>query len=75
MKDWERRHNEARAAIGMAPYGPDYWRGCCLPRHVQVDPALRAQARAKLEALARSGDSETREIAQEALDHYACSDE
>ena len=68
MKDWEKRHNAAKEAVGMAPYGTEeYWRGAAKVLSVHAGPGMRPETRAKLEALARSGDPETRRIAQQAL--------
>jgi len=68
MKDWERRHNEAKETVGMAPYGtPQYWRNAAIVLSTHAGSGMRPETRAKLEALARSGDPETRRIAQQAL--------
>ena len=68
MKGWEERHNAAKAAVGMAPYGTDrYWRNAAKVLSVHTGPGMRPETRAKLKALARCGDPETRRIAQAAL--------
>jgi hypothetical protein len=68
MKDWEMRHNAAEAAVGRAPYGTDqYWRNAAKVLSVHAGPGMRPETRAKLQALARSSDTETRRIAQRAL--------
>ena len=68
MKEWEKRHNAAKGAVGMAPYGSaQYWRNAAKVLSVHAGPGMRLKTRAKLEALARSSDPETRRIAQRAL--------
>ncbi len=68
MKDWERRHNEAKEIVGMAPYGTTrYWRNAAIVLSTHAGPGMRSETRAKLQALASSSDPETRRIAQQAL--------
>jgi hypothetical protein len=68
MKEWERRHDEAKEAVGMAAYGTDeYWRNAAKVLSVHAGPGMRSETRAKLEALAGSSDPETRRIARRAL--------
>lgn len=68
MKQWEKRHNAAKRAVGMAPYGTvQYWRNAAKVLSVHTGPGMRPDTRAKLKALARSRDPETRRIARRAL--------
>jgi hypothetical protein len=68
MEDWQERHNAAKAAVGMAPYGTqEYWRRAAKVLSVHAGPGMRPETRAKLQALAGSSDPETRRIAQQAL--------
>jgi hypothetical protein len=68
MKDWEKRHEEMKRKVGMAPYGSaQYWRNAAKVLSVHAGPGMRSETRAKLEALARSDDPETRAIARAAL--------
>jgi len=72
MKEWEKRHNAAKGAVGMALYGTaQYWRNAAKVLSVHASPGMRPETRAKLEALARSSDPETRRIAQRALAGYS----
>jgi len=68
MKEWEIRHEAAKRAVGMAPYGSvQYWRNAAKVISVHAGPGMRPETRAKLEALAQSSDPETRCIARRAL--------
>jgi hypothetical protein len=68
MKDWEWRHEEAKRRLGPPPYGTvEYWRNAAKVLSVHAGPGMRPETRAKLEALARSDDPETRAIARNAL--------
>jgi hypothetical protein len=68
MKDWERKHAEAKRAVGMAPRGStQYWRNAAKVLSVHAGPGMRPETRAKLRALAQSSDPETRRIARRAL--------
>jgi hypothetical protein len=68
MKQWEKRHNGVKRAVGMAPYGTaQYWRNAAKVLSVHAGPGMRAETRAKLRALARSSDPETSRIARRAL--------
>ncbi len=69
MKDWERRHEEMKRRVGMAPYGTtQYWRNAAkvLSTHAGTG-RMRPTTRAKLRALANSPDPETRYAARAAL--------
>ncbi len=68
MKDWEKRHNAAKDAVGMAPPGTRaHLLGAVKVLSVHAGSGMRPETRSKLEALARSGDPEIRSIAQQAL--------
>ena len=68
MSDWEERHNAAKAAVGPAQPGTvEYLRGAAKVLSVHAGPGMRAETRAKLEALARCSDPEARSIARLAL--------
>jgi hypothetical protein len=68
MKEWEKRHNAAKRAVGMARRGTvQYSRNAAKVLSVHASPGMRPETRAKLEALTRSSDPETRRIARRAL--------
>ena len=75
MKDWEKCHDEARAAAGLARPGADRRRLCTFkPLSAYAGLRMRPETRAKLEALARSGDPEASMIVQRALAGHSDSD-
>ncbi len=76
MKDWEKLDILAKKALGMAPFN-DYHRGCSGPMILSTyaGRGLRPETRAKLEALARSGDPEMRKLSQETLATILTSEE
>ncbi len=76
MKDWEKLGILAKKAAGMAPFNAHY-RGCGGPMILSTyaGSRMRPETRAKLEALARSGDSEMRRLARQALAAVLTSEE
>jgi hypothetical protein len=69
MKYWEERHEEAKRRLDPSPpFGTvEFWRNAAKVLSVLAGPGVRPETRAKLEALARSNDAETRGIARNAL--------
>lgn len=68
MKDWERRHEEAKRRVRNAPSGtPEYLINAAIILSQHAGPGMRAETRAKLEALARSDVPEARRIVRDAL--------
>jgi hypothetical protein len=68
MKNWQKRHNDMKKAVGMAPYGTKaYWRNAAKVLSVHAGQGMRSETRAKLTALADSDDPITRHTAREAL--------
>ncbi len=76
MKDWEKCNILAKKALGMARFN-DYCRGCSGPMILSTHAGsrMRPETRAKLEALARSGDPEMRKLSQETLATILTSEE
>ncbi len=68
MKDWEKCHAEARAAAGLVRPGADRRQLCTFkPLSAYAGLRMRPETRAKLEALARSGDPGARRLVQPVL--------
>jgi len=78
MSEKRARFEAMKRKLGQAPYGTgEYWLNAAkiLSQWADSDGEMRADTRAKLVALSRSSDPETRAIAQRALLGYPYEDD